>query len=152
MSSFYNQLKTNISRRCLWRYLKYSAPKLRASWCYTNSLKMNVFQSEWLKLCLWGYQTNTIHFCRHIFYIFNSWRVILVKPRQFIWHVQPTTTCEPWHMPNICPQDLILQAWKPLNVLLAGPTMVLDKEWSVTFSKTDQIQWNLVSWHSNQIS
>ena len=35
--------------------------------------------------------------------------LFLVKPRNFICHVQVKTTCEPGHISKICRQNLILQ-------------------------------------------
>ena len=63
--------KINVSKLCLCRYLKDSAPKSRTLRCFMNSLKMNVFfhlSVGWLKCCLWGYQTSTTDFCGQIFY------------------------------------------------------------------------------------
>ena len=40
---------------------------------------------------------------------YNGCRVIVVKPKKLIGHVQLVTTCEPSHMSKICLQDRILQ-------------------------------------------
>ena len=82
---------------------------------YRNSLKLNVFfyfsvgLAEILSVGLSDQYNSFLKIdFSHLLqtdFSHNNLRVIIVKPRKFICHVQLKTTCEQWHFSKLCLQN-----------------------------------------------